>query len=183
MANSNSNEYEFCSGINATVTAMENVLSNQDNQQQQQNVIGSDVTAGGVAVDGSGNNDDGGNIAATNVNNSNIMHMSTDSNVQTVNNIIKHSTNNNISNSNNSSSNINSKTPIKDFYKDATILITGGTGFVGKVLIQKLLRAFEVRKIYMLIRCKNNMSVEQRLKEYFNESVSKPDLVGVEGRI
>lgn len=69
----------------------------------------------------------------------------------------------------------NSETPIKDFYRDATVLITGGTGFVGKVLIQKLLRTFEVRRIYMLIRCKNNMTVEQRLQEYFNETVSDND--------
>lgn len=68
--------------------------------------------------------------------------------------------------------NTTSKTPIKDFYRNATLLITGGTGFVGKVLIQKLLRSFEVQKIYMLIRCKDNMSVEQRLEQYFNESVS-----------
>ncbi|XP_061396164.1 fatty acyl-CoA reductase wat [Musca vetustissima] len=65
----------------------------------------------------------------------------------------------------------NSETPIKDFYRNATILITGGTGFVGKVLIQKLLRTFEVRRIYMLIRCKYNMTVEQRLQEYFNETI------------
>ncbi|XP_054733192.1 fatty acyl-CoA reductase wat [Anastrepha obliqua] len=62
-------------------------------------------------------------------------------------------------------------TPISDFYRNATILITGGTGFVGKVLTQKLLRAFEVRKIYTLIRCKDNMSVEQRLENFFKESI------------
>ncbi|XP_067647438.1 fatty acyl-CoA reductase wat [Eurosta solidaginis] len=62
-------------------------------------------------------------------------------------------------------------TPISDFYQNATILITGGTGFVGKVLTQKLLRAFELRKIYMLIRCKDNMSVEERLEKFFNESI------------
>ncbi|TMW48065.1 hypothetical protein DOY81_006856, partial [Sarcophaga bullata] len=63
------------------------------------------------------------------------------------------------------------QTPISDFYKNSTILITGGTGFVGKVLIQKLLRSFDVQKIYMLIRCKNNMTVEQRLEEFLNESI------------
>ncbi|XP_036336128.1 fatty acyl-CoA reductase wat-like [Rhagoletis pomonella] len=73
-------------------------------------------------------------------------------------------------------------TPITDFYRNATILITGGTGFVGKVLTQKLLRAFELRKIYMLIRCKDNMSVEQRLENFFSESIfdtiraEQPDL-------
>lgn len=63
-------------------------------------------------------------------------------------------------------------TPISDFYRNATVLITGGTGFVGKVLIQKLLRAFELRRIYMLIRCKDNMCVEERLEKFFKESVN-----------
>uniref|UniRef100_A0A1B0G363 Fatty acyl-CoA reductase n=1 Tax=Glossina morsitans morsitans TaxID=37546 RepID=A0A1B0G363_GLOMM len=62
-------------------------------------------------------------------------------------------------------------TRINDFYSNSIILITGGTGFVGKVLIQKLLSAFEVQKIYMLIRCKDNMTVEQRLEKFLNESI------------
>ncbi|KAM7358480.1 fatty acyl-CoA reductase wat isoform 1-T3 [Cochliomyia hominivorax] len=144
----NSNEYEFSL----------NGLDGTSDQNGPQNAINGD-----------------GSIS--NVINRNMNSLSTDNNVQTVNKIIKHSTNNgsssinNNNNDNNSTDIIDSKTPIKDFYKDATILITGGTGFVGKVLIQKLLRAFEVRKIYMLIRCKNNMSVEQRLQEYFNETI------------
>ncbi|TDG47125.1 hypothetical protein AWZ03_006390 [Drosophila navojoa] len=64
-----------------------------------------------------------------------------------------------------------SATPVTDFYRDATVLITGGTGFVGKVLTEKLLRAFGLRKIYMLIRSKDNMSVQERLQGFFNESI------------
>lgn len=64
-------------------------------------------------------------------------------------------------------------TPVTDFYTDATVLITGGTGFVGKVLTEKLLRAFGLRKIYMLIRSKDNMSVQERLQGFLNESVSQ----------
>ncbi|KNC29887.1 putative fatty acyl-CoA reductase [Lucilia cuprina] len=141
----NLNEYEICAG---TTTTNDTTMCNQDGQQ---NVIG-------------GTDD----VISRNT------YTHTNSNGQTVDgNAIKHSSNKNYININNSSSdNISdSKTPIKDFYKDATILITGGTGFVGKVLIQKLLRAFEVRKIYMLIRCKDNMTVEQRLEQYFNESI------------
>jgi long-chain acyl-CoA synthetase len=42
---------------------------------------------------------------------------------------------------------------ISSFYKDRTLLVTGGTGFVGQALIAKILRAIpEVRKIYILIR-------------------------------
>ncbi|KAH8378763.1 hypothetical protein KR009_001229, partial [Drosophila setifemur] len=64
-----------------------------------------------------------------------------------------------------------SGTPVTDFYSDATVLITGGTGFVGKVLTEKLLRSFGLRKIYMLIRSKDNMSVQERLQGFFNESI------------
>lgn len=66
-----------------------------------------------------------------------------------------------------------SSMPVTDFYSNATVLITGGTGFVGKVLTEKLLRAFGLRKIYMLIRSKDNMSVHERLQGFFNESVSQ----------
>jgi alcohol-forming fatty acyl-CoA reductase len=65
---------------------------------------------------------------------------------------------------------------IIEFYKDATVLITGGTGFLGKVLVEKLLRCFNVKCIYLLIRNKNNMSAEMRKEEYFKETVSKNDI-------
>lgn len=51
------------------------------------------------------------------------------------------------------------------------MLITGGTGFLGKVLVEKLLRIFRVKKIYLLIRMKNNMNVEDRLDNFFKETV------------
>ena len=62
--------------------------------------------------------------------------------------------------------------PILDFYRDSTLLITGGTGFVGKVLIYKLLHCMNVKKIFMLIRVKDNLDAKQRLENYFKESVS-----------
>ena len=62
--------------------------------------------------------------------------------------------------------------PLETFYKDSIILITGGNGFVGKVLIEKLLRCFDVEKIYLLIRSKNNEDVERRMENFLNEPVS-----------
>lgn len=59
------------------------------------------------------------------------------------------------------------------FYNNSTILITGGNGFIGKVLVEKLLRCFNVKKIYLLIRSKNNATVEERVASMFNESVRK----------
>lgn len=60
---------------------------------------------------------------------------------------------------------------ITNFYKNSVILITGGTGFLGKVLIEKILRVFDVKKIYILIRHKNNMNADDRLQALFDESV------------
>lgn len=31
-------------------------------------------------------------------------------------------------------------TPVKDFYKDKTIFLTGATGSVGRLILQKLIR-------------------------------------------
>ncbi|XP_053986401.1 putative fatty acyl-CoA reductase CG5065 [Hylaeus volcanicus] len=52
------------------------------------------------------------------------------------------------------------------FYAERSIFITGGTGFLGKVLIEKLLRSCPgVREIFLLIRPKNGMSIDDRLKK------------------
>lgn len=61
---------------------------------------------------------------------------------------------------------------IKAFYRNANILVTGGTGFVGKVLLEKLLRSCEnVRHIYVLLRSKRGLSSEQRYKELIQNPV------------
>lgn len=60
---------------------------------------------------------------------------------------------------------------VSDFYNGSVILITGGTGFIGKVLIEKLLRVYRMKKIYVLIRSKNDMDCEARLVEFFKESI------------
>ncbi|KAI4502228.1 hypothetical protein M0802_002910 [Mischocyttarus mexicanus] len=57
-------------------------------------------------------------------------------------------------------------TSVKDFYRDRSIFITGGTGFMGKVLVEKLLRSCPgIKNIYLLMRPKNGQDVQQRLQE------------------
>lgn len=52
------------------------------------------------------------------------------------------------------------------FYSGKNILITGATGFIGKVLIEKLLRCCpELECIYCLIRPKNKQTIQNRLDE------------------
>lgn len=55
---------------------------------------------------------------------------------------------------------------------DKTILITGGSGFLGKVLIEKILRKTpEVKKIYLLLRAKKGREPRQRIDDIFSSPV------------
>ncbi|CAH1381643.1 unnamed protein product [Tenebrio molitor] len=57
---------------------------------------------------------------------------------------------------------------IEEFYKEQTIFLTGGTGFLGKILIEKLLRqCWDLNKIYVLVRPKKGKSSKERFKEFF----------------
>lgn len=64
---------------------------------------------------------------------------------------------------------------IPEFYKGKSILVTGATGFMGKVLVEKLLRSCpEVSAIYMLMRPKRGNDIRTRLDELLNATVSFP---------
>lgn len=55
---------------------------------------------------------------------------------------------------------------IPEFYADQEIFVTGGSGFMGKVLLEKLLRSCsELKTIYVLIRPKKGKTIEERLVE------------------
>ncbi|OQV24145.1 Fatty acyl-CoA reductase 1 [Hypsibius exemplaris] len=53
---------------------------------------------------------------------------------------------------------------IVDFYKGKSVFITGGTGFMGKVLIQRLLTCCpDIQRIYVLVRSTAKESSQERL--------------------
>jgi fatty acyl-CoA reductase len=61
---------------------------------------------------------------------------------------------------------------ISEWYRDKTVFLTGGTGFMGKVLVEKLLRSCPVKKIFLLMRPKANNDINQRIDDMLNYKVS-----------
>uniref|UniRef100_A0A1B6CHA6 Fatty acyl-CoA reductase n=1 Tax=Clastoptera arizonana TaxID=38151 RepID=A0A1B6CHA6_9HEMI len=64
--------------------------------------------------------------------------------------------------------NIESK--IQQIYSGCHIFLTGSTGFIGKFLLEKLLRSCDIAQVYILIRQKKGMASDERL-EYLFQSV------------
>ncbi len=63
---------------------------------------------------------------------------------------------------------------IPEWFAGKRIFITGATGFMGKVLVEKLLRDCpDVTQLYLLIRPKRGVEPAQRREDYINHFVSK----------
>jgi fatty acyl-CoA reductase len=61
---------------------------------------------------------------------------------------------------------------IANFYKDRSVFITGATGFMGKVLVEKLLRSCDgVKNIYVLLRTKKDLDLRTRLHEIIDAKI------------
>ncbi|VVC88113.1 unnamed protein product [Leptidea sinapis] len=58
---------------------------------------------------------------------------------------------------------------VSDYYAGRSVFITGGTGFLGKVIIERLLyNCTEIENIFVLIRPKKGVSTQKRLEEMTN---------------
>jgi fatty acyl-CoA reductase len=61
---------------------------------------------------------------------------------------------------------------VADFYKNKNIFITGGTGFLGIAIIEKILRSCpDVSKLYLLMRPKKGKAIEERLQELTKNAI------------
>ncbi|XP_043507203.1 fatty acyl-CoA reductase wat-like [Frieseomelitta varia] len=66
----------------------------------------------------------------------------------------------------------NCKSQIQKFYAGKHILLTGCTGYLGTLILEKILHTCtEIGKLYILVREKVNMTIEDRLKKLFENEV------------
>lgn len=62
------------------------------------------------------------------------------------------------------------KTPIQTFYTGKVIFLTGFTGFLGKTIVEKLLRACpDLKMIYVLVRQKRGKQVQERVNQLLED--------------
>lgn len=65
-------------------------------------------------------------------------------------------------------------TPVQNYYKDKTVFITGASGFMGKVLLEKLLYACNsLKEVIIIVRAKRGKTPETRFEEMFKLPVSE----------
>lgn len=61
---------------------------------------------------------------------------------------------------------------VAETFRDGTVLVTGSTGFLGKILTEKLLRSCPVQNIMVLVRGKKGLTADQRISKIYKTSVS-----------
>lgn len=67
---------------------------------------------------------------------------------------------------------------VAETYEGKTVLLTGASGFVGKALLEKLLRACPgITRIYVLLRARRGVPPEARLQSILKEPVRRASLL------
>lgn len=62
---------------------------------------------------------------------------------------------------------------IQEFFKNKSVFVTGGTGFLGKLIVNKLIRSCpQINRVYLLVRDKKGKNAHERLEDMFNMPVS-----------
>lgn len=71
---------------------------------------------------------------------------------------------------------------IADFYAGRAVFLTGASGFIGKLLLEKLLRSCpNVGRVFVLIRARRGKSAGERLRELFDSPVFQARASGPAG--
>ncbi|KAF2904474.1 hypothetical protein ILUMI_01714 [Ignelater luminosus] len=69
----------------------------------------------------------------------------------------------------------NQNSEIQDYFAGSTVFVTGATGFLGRLLVEKLLRSCrDLKRVYILVRQKKDKTPEERFKEYFDNVIYDP---------
>ncbi|KAF0772958.1 fatty acyl-CoA reductase wat-like [Aphis craccivora] len=72
---------------------------------------------------------------------------------------------------------------IPETFRNGTVLVTGSTGFLGKILVEKILRTCPIKKIAVLVRNKKGINANQRVADIYKQAVydrlrsEKPDFI------
>ncbi|KAK1117614.1 hypothetical protein K0M31_015787 [Melipona bicolor] len=67
---------------------------------------------------------------------------------------------------------LNKANSIEGFYANIAILVTGATDFVGKGILEKLLRVcLRIVAIFILLRPKKDQTIEQRLRKLIDDPI------------
>ena len=63
---------------------------------------------------------------------------------------------------------------IGEFYSHKDVFITGATGFMGKCLVEKLLRSVpDIGRVMVLVRPKKTKSVQDRISDMLSSKVNR----------
>jgi FlaA1/EpsC-like NDP-sugar epimerase len=62
---------------------------------------------------------------------------------------------------------------ILECFQGAHVLVSGGMGFMGQVLMEKLLRNCQIGKLYVIVRPKKGLTEKERAEKIFGGVVSE----------